>query len=221
MDAQERNRISVLIVDDHPPTRAGIRAMIENTADIYVVGEAESGDEAQRLLAEFCPRIVLLDLVMPGFSPYNFERWARENYPATITLVLTSHDRDAYLASMIEAGAAGYLDKKSRAEQLMDAIRRAAKGIVCFSDEQIARARKWDGDIIQKWKRLSHREREILQHIVAGESNRKIAESLSITLKTVEFHMTNILGKLDLNSRDQVIVWILKHRPDDPWATEN
>jgi DNA-binding NarL/FixJ family response regulator len=221
MGAQERNRISVLIVDDHPPTRAGIRSMIEKTPDLYVIGEAESGEEAQRLLAEFRPKIVLLDLVMPGFSPSGFERWARENYPETITLVLTSHDRDAYLASMIDAGAAGYLDKKLRAEQLIDAIRRAAEGAVYFSDEQIARARKWDEDVTQKWERLSHREHEILQHIAGGENNGKIADSLSISLKTVEFHITNILRKLDMNSRDEVIVWMLKHRPDDPWATEN
>lgn len=221
MRAQDPNRISVLIIDDHPPTRAGIRAMIEKTPDMYVIGEIENSEEAQRLLAELRPKIVLLDLVMPGFSPAGFERWARENYPATITLVLTAHDRDAYLASMIDAGAAGYLDKKLRGEQLIDAIRRAAGGIVFFSDEQIARARKWEADVTKKWKSLSNREREILQHIAAGENNRKIAESLSITLKTVEFHMTNILRKLDMNSRDEVIVWMLKHRPDDPWTIKN
>ena len=92
--------------------------MLEKTDDLYVVGEAGDGDEAGRLLAELQPNIILLDLQMPNFSPSVFEKWARENYPETVTLVLTAHDRDAYLANMIEAGAVGYLDKEARAEQL-------------------------------------------------------------------------------------------------------
>ena len=100
--------------------------MLEKTDDIYVVGEAGNGDEAEELLDELRPNIILLDLKMPDFSPSAFEKWARENYPETITLVLTSHDRDAYLANMMDAGAVGYLDKEVWAEQLIEAIRRAA-----------------------------------------------------------------------------------------------
>src|SRR5215213_4214826 len=112
MTSQRIKKISVLIVDDHPPLRAGVRAMLEKTDDIYVIGEAESGDEAKKLLVELRPNIILLDLKMPGFSPAAFEKWARENYPQTVTLVLTAHDRDAYLANMMDAGAVGYLDKE-------------------------------------------------------------------------------------------------------------
>jgi DNA-binding NarL/FixJ family response regulator len=86
MSMQNGTKISVLIVDDHPPLREGIRAILEKTPDIYVVGEAENGDEAKRLLAELRPDIILLDLKMPGFSPTEFETWARENYPKTATL---------------------------------------------------------------------------------------------------------------------------------------
>jgi len=216
MGTRELSMITVLIVDDHPPTRAGIRAMIEQAPDIHVVGEADNNDEAQRLLCELRPKIVLLDLIMPDFSPSNFERWARENYPETITLVLTAHDRDAYLASMIDAGAAGYLDKKLRAEQLISAIRHAADGETYFSDEQLIRVQKWKHEVIEKWENLTSREQELLNRLAKGESNKTIAKSLNITLKTVEFHMTSILKKLNMNSRDEVIVWILEHGLDAP-----
>jgi DNA-binding NarL/FixJ family response regulator len=126
MLTQAASKISVLIVDDHPAFRAGIRAILEKTSDIYVAGEAGNADEAGRLLDEVRPRIILLDLKIPGFSPSEFEKWAREHYPETITLVLTAHDRDAYLASMMEAGTVGYLDKNMRGEQLISSIRRAA-----------------------------------------------------------------------------------------------
>src|SRR5574342_606461 len=116
MSTQAANKISVLIVDDHPPLRAGIRAILEKTSDIYVVGEAGSGNEAEKLLDELRPKVIRLDLKMPNFSAAAFEKWARENYPETITLVLTAHDRDFYLAGMMDAGVAGYLDKSERAE---------------------------------------------------------------------------------------------------------
>src|SRR5690242_20375047 len=108
MALQHSKKISVLIVDDHPPLRAGVRAILEMTDDVFVVGEAGNGDEAGKLLTELRPNIILLDLKMPDFSPSAFEKWARENYPETITLVLTAHDRDAYLANMMDAGAAGF-----------------------------------------------------------------------------------------------------------------
>jgi len=221
MSTQELSMITVLIVDDHPPTRAGIRAMIEKASDIHVVGEADNNDEAQRLVCELRPKIVLLDLIMPDFSPSSFERWARENYPETITLVLTAHDRDAYLASMIDAGAAGYLDKKLRAEQLINAIHHAADGETYFSDEQLIRVQKWKHEVIAKWENLTSREQELLNHLAKGESNKTIAKSLNITLKTVEFHMTSILKKLNMNSRDEVIVWILEHGLDVPDCTKD
>src|SRR5688572_6140484 len=110
MSKHAKKKISVLIVDNHPVLRTGIRAMIEKTDDIYVVGEAGDGNEAEKLLDELRPNIILLDLKMPGFSPSAFENWARENYPETLTLVLTAHDRDVYLANMMDAGAVGFLE---------------------------------------------------------------------------------------------------------------
>src|SRR4026207_676099 len=109
--------ITVLIADDHEMTRKGILEFLEQAPDIQIVGEAQDGDEIKRFVADLRPQILLLDLIMPNLIPAELERWVRTNYPETITLVLTAHDRDAYLSNMMEAGVAGYLDKKLRAGQ--------------------------------------------------------------------------------------------------------
>jgi two-component system, NarL family, invasion response regulator UvrY len=104
--------ITVLIADDHPGWIEGVRSIISTASDMQVVGEVQEGDQIKQKVAELKPDILLLDLVMPNHNPAELEKWVRENYPETITLVLTAHHRDAYLANMMEAGAAGYLDKK-------------------------------------------------------------------------------------------------------------
>jgi DNA-binding NarL/FixJ family response regulator len=160
--------ITVLIADDHEVTRQGIRTFLEQTSDIKVVGEAKDGGVIKRLVARLRPHILLLDLIMPDLSPTELEKWVRTNYPETITLVLTSHDRDAYLSNMIEAGVAGYLDKKLRAGQLICAIRRAAHGEYIFEKEQLLRARRWREDVCRKWESLSDRERQVLKILTEG-----------------------------------------------------
>jgi DNA-binding NarL/FixJ family response regulator len=121
--------ITLLVADDHEMTRKGIRDFLEQASDMQVIGEAQDGDEIKRLVAELRPQILLLDLILPNFSPTELEKWVRTNYPETITVVSTAHDRDAYLASMMEAGVAGYLDKKLRAGDLISSVRRAAPSL--------------------------------------------------------------------------------------------
>jgi DNA-binding NarL/FixJ family response regulator len=215
MSKHTEKKISVLIVDDHPPLRAGVRAILEKTPDIYVIGEAGSGEEAEKLLDELRPKIILLDLKMPNFSPSAFEKWARENYPETITLVLTAHDRDAYLASMMEAGAVGFLDKESRAEQLIEAIRRAAHGEYLITNEQLIRARNWKKEAGEKWEKLTEREREVLLLMEKGLSNKAIAKRVGVTLKTVAYHVSSIFDRLDVESRHEAAAWYQKYFPKD------
>jgi two-component system, NarL family, response regulator NreC len=215
MSERDSKTITVLIADDHPIVRAGIHTLLAQAKDIKVIGEPRDGFEVKKLIPRLRPQILLLDLKMPGPRPYEIEKWIREEYPEVVTLVLTSHDRDAYLATMMEAGVAGYLSKEESAPHLIDAIRRAAEGSFYFSDEQIAKAQKWKEEVIAKWKSMTKREQELLQHLAVGEDNKAIAKSLSISRKTVEFHITNILKKLNMNSRDEVIVWMLEHHPDD------
>jgi DNA-binding NarL/FixJ family response regulator len=217
MSTHARKKISVLIVDDHPSLRMGIRAMLEKTDDIYVVGEAGDGDEAEKLLDELHPNIILLDLKMPDFSPSTFEKWARENYPETITLVLTSHDRDAYLANMMDAGAVGYLDKESRAEQLIEAIRRAASGENLYDEWQKKRARKWHEEVEKKWNSLSEKERQVLRLLADGLNNKDIASRLNITIKTLDKHLERIHQKLEATSRTEAVLWAKENVGDFPY----
>jgi len=210
-------KISVLIVDDHPSIREGLRAMIEKTDDLRVAGEAQDGDEARRLLEKLRPKIILLDLVMPGFSPATFERWVRENYPGVVTLVLTSHDRDVYLANMLAAGVTGYLNKNIRAEDLMNAIRRAARGEILIDKDQQERAQRWHEEIERKWNRLSDREQEILRLLSIGATNKFISRDLQISSKTVGKHIENIYKKLGLASRTEAALWGQEHSRDFPY----
>jgi len=208
-------KITVLITDDHPVARAGVRTMLEQVPDIEIIGEAQDGDEAQKLVADLRPQVLLLDLKMPGLSAAELEKWVRVNYPEIVTLVLTAHDRDAYLAGMMEAGAAGYLPKSERGENLVAAIRRAARGECLFTDEQFERARKWRKNAGEKMESLTEREREVLKLLTAGLNNAAMAKSLGITPKTIAYHVTEILQKLEVHSRLEAAAWVSKYFPND------
>jgi DNA-binding NarL/FixJ family response regulator len=210
----QKNKVSILLADDHLLAREGICSILEKVPDMEIVGEAQGGDEIKRLVAKLRPQILLLDLKMPNLSPAKLEEWVRINYPETITLVLTAHDRDAYLSNMMDAGAAGYLDKKLRAGQLISSIRRAARGEILFDDEQIERARRWREETRNKWESLSNREREVLQKLTEGEDNIAIASSLEVAPNTVEKHLTNIYKKLGVTSRTEAAIWWLEKGGD-------
>ena len=213
--AAQKTSISLLLADDDPIARAGIRALLAEATDIKIVGEAKDGLEAREMVGRLRPAILLLDLKMPGLAPAELEKWVREHYPEIVTLVLTSHDRDAYLAGMMEAGAAGYMSKSESAERLIGAIRRAAGGEILFDVEQFARARHWRENVSQKLASLTERERQVLRLIAEGMDNKAIARSLEITSKTAAFHVTNILEKLELDSRQKAVAWIHAHLSDD------
>ena len=211
MNTPQEHKISVLLVDDHPPIRSGIRAMLERTPDLCIVGEAENGDEARRLLEELRPQIILLDLVIPGFSPAAFEKWARQNYPETSTLVLTGHDRDHLLASMMKAGVAGYLDKSIQPEGLVDAIRRAACGEYLFTERQAARVQSWRTDVEERWNSLSDREKKILRLLATGAAHKSISSKLQIKPKTLDKHLGRIYRKLGVASGTEAALWAKEH----------
>ena len=207
--------ITLVLVDDHAVARAGIRALLSAAPDVEIVGEAENGDAVQNLVAKTRPRILLLDLKMPGMRPAEIEKWVRTHYPKTVTLVLTAHDRDSYLTEMIDAGAAGLIDKSASSERLLGAIRRAASGEILFDSAQLDRARNWREAAGKKWESLTKREREILRLLVQGFDNAHIADALSVTPKTVAYHITNILEKLEVSSRQEAVAWVHKYLPED------
>ena len=214
MAAQPQKSITILIADDHPAWIEGLRSIIQNAPDMQVVGEVQQAEQIRQRIAELQPDVLLLDLDMPNHQPAEIEKWVRENYPGIVTLVLTAHDRDAYLAGMMEAGAAGYLDKKLRGNDLLAAIRRAALGAVLFDDAQRERAQRWRQKVSRKWDRLSPREREVLQLLTEGGDNQRISILLGISINTVEKHLSNIYEKLGVASRTEAIRWWVEKGTD-------
>jgi len=210
-------KIKVLIADDHPVTRAGITTILEEAPDIEVVGEARDGAEAKEMVMAHQPDVLLLDLIMPGLRPYRVEKWVRVNCPETVTLVLTAHDRDCFLSKAIEAKVAGYLTKDEAPHKLISAVRRAARGDVLLTPSQVDQAKRWHQAVGQRWEDLTQRERQVLRLLVQGKSNAAICQALSVTLKTAEYHVTNILTKLSVTSRQEAISWVHEHLPESLW----
>ncbi|MGC9394945.1 MAG: response regulator [Anaerolineae bacterium] len=211
--------IRVLIADDHPATRQGIRTILHSAPDMVIVGEAQNGAEAQQMVCSLRPDILLLDLLMPDTKPAEIEQWVREHYPETTVLILTAHDRAHHLAEAIEAGVAGYLIKDEAPDSLVAAVRRAARGEVLITGEQFARARCWSQEVGARWARLSERERQVVCLLAQALSNAEIAQALAITARTVEMHLDNVMKKLQVCSRLEVVVWMRDNLPEDLWKT--
>ncbi len=211
LGTEASERIRVLLADDHPAMRAGIRAILEKTTGIEVVGEAGNGEEAQRLARELHPQVLLLDLRMPGPRPEETVAWLRAHSPETAVVVLTAHDVDAYLASMAEAGIAGFVSKEEVPERIVEVVRRAARREAILTGEQLARARRWREEVGARWESLTEREREVLRLVAVGQNNRQIAEALCISENTVETHVGNLLGKLEAASRAEAMAWAWRH----------
>jgi len=214
-----QKNISLVIVDDHELTRLGIRQIIEQADDIEIVGEANNGDDAIVLMKELHPKVLLLDIQMPGKPASEVERWVRKHYPEVVTLILTGHDRDAYLAEFMNIGVSGYLDKNVRANTLITAIRRAVSGECLFTPKQYKRASNWNATVGRKWGSLSHREKQIALLIAQGLDNQTVASNLGITYRTVSFHIENILEKIGADTRQRAIAWINKHAPENLQST--
>ena len=210
----ESNRIFVLLADDHEVTRAGLRVILDSDARIEVVGEAEDGEMAKKLVAELQPDVLLLDLKMPGVPSYQVEKWVRQHFPQVVTLILTAHDRDFYLANMMEAGVSGYFSKSERSEKLIAAIYRAVRGEVLFTDEQYDRVSAWKSQAGQKWMSLTRRERQTLKLLVQGQDNAQIAQTFGVVERTAAYHVGNLIRKLGVTSRQEAISWAIKHIPD-------
>lgn len=208
-------KITVFIAEDHPVVRMGLRESLEKAEDILLVGEAENGIRLREKILALGPNILLLDLKMPDFSPAELAAWIRENAPETETLVLTSHDRDAYLTRMMAAGVSGYLDKNCKEEQLITAIRRAANKESFFTQEQLQRSFNWQETVQSRWESLSKKERQVLEYLCEGKDNKTMAGLMDISINTVEKHVGNLLQKLGVESRLQAVGWFYENKPTD------
>jgi NarL family two-component system response regulator LiaR len=205
------DRISVIIVDDHEVVRKGIRAYLESTSEFSVVGEAGSGPEAIRLVAEQVPDVVLMDLIMPDMDGVQTTREIKKISPRSQVVVLTSFHEDIHIFPALKAGAISYILKDVRMEDLADALQRAARREVTFHPlvaERVLRSiRGEDSSEEMLYSELTQRELEILKLIANAQTNSQIAEQVVISEYTVKGYVSNILSKLHLVDRTQAAVY--------------
>jgi len=208
------NNVKVLLVDDHEMVRIGLAAMLGTEEGIEVVGEASGGREGLRLAELYRPDVVLMDLVMDDMDGIETTRRIMEKFPDTKIIVLTSFLDDEKLYPVIEAGAFSYLLKTSRATDIAAAVRAAANGQPVL-ESQVAskmmnRFRQPKAETLPHHE-LTEREMEVLKLIAKGKSNQEVADELYIGIKTVKFHVTNILAKLGVEDRTQAAIYAHKN----------
>ncbi len=207
--------IRILIADDHGVLRAGLRSLLNAEADLEVVGEAGDGQEALRQVAALQPEVLLLDINMPGLSGIEVLAVVRRDYPAVAVLVLTVHEDETLLQEAIRVGAAGYIIKRAVESELINAIHSVARGDLYVHPamtrgllKEVAGARETVPAAI---KLLTRREIEVLRLIAQGYTNRQIAETLCLSVRTVESHRANVMGKLGLSSRVELVQYAMEH----------
>ena len=194
---------TVLLVDDHPVVRSGLRAVLDTGDDVTVVGEAATGEEAITLASHLHPDVVLCDLRLgEGIDGIQTTAALRALDAARAVLILTTFDRDAEILGAIEAGAAGYLRKDVAPEVIAEGVRRAAAGDVVLAPELATRVLK---GMRSPRPKLTDREIEVLRLLAKGSTNREIARALFVTEATVKTHLTHIFTKLDVDSRSRAI----------------
>lgn len=194
---------TVLLVDDHPVVRSGLRAVLDTGDDVTVVGEAATGEEAITLASHLHPDVVLCDLRLgEGIDGIQTTAALRALDPAPAVLILTTFDRDAEILGAIEAGATGYLRKDVAPEVIAEGVRRAAAGDVVLAPELATRVLK---GMRSPRPKLTDREIEVLRLLAKGSTNREIARALFVTEATVKTHLTHIFTKLDVDSRSRAI----------------
>lgn len=206
--------IKVLLVDDHEMVRIGLAAVLSTEEDIEVVGEASNGAEGIRLAQEYKPDVVLMDLVMEGMDGIETTRRLLQLYPECKVIVLTSFLDDEKMYPVIEAGAFSYLLKTSRAAEIAQAIRAAVKGQSILESQvasKIMNRFRQPKAAAPAHEELTEREMEVLRLIASGKSNQDVADELFIGIKTVKFHVTNILAKLGVEDRTQAAIYAFKN----------
>lgn len=204
-------KVRVLMIDDHPIVRSGIRMLLEQSGDIDVVGEAERGDDAVGLIKRLKPDVLLLDMEMPGKSGVEVAQEVEAARLPVRVLALSAHDDEEYIMNLLANGAAGYLTKEEALDTIIDAIHGVANGEEGWLSRRAAArmatmTRKKQRDLVD----LTEREEEVLKLVADGWTNNRIATELTLSERTVRFHLTNIYDKLGITSRAEAISWAIK-----------
>jgi DNA-binding NarL/FixJ family response regulator len=204
--------LRVLLADDHAILREGVRLVLEAQPDITVVGEASDGDETLALARRLRPDVVIMDIAMPGLNGLEATRRLRAAMPEVQIVVLTMHADREYVTEVVQAGAAGYVLKQAAGQELVKALRAVRDGAAYLHP---AATRALIGDYLRRCDDgpadgLTPREREVLRQVALGLSNRAIANALGISVKTVEAHRANLMAKLDMHDRTELVRYAIR-----------
>lgn len=207
--------IRILIADDHTIFRSGVKLLLSSEPDYQVVGEAEDGERAVELAFQLQPDVILMDIGMPGLNGYEATKRIKEHHPQINILVLTMHRSEEYFFQMLEAGASGYVLKGAETNELIRAVRTVAGGEVFLYPtmasrlvEEYLRERSLSEILAGK---LTPRESQVLQMIADGYANKEIAEKLVVSPSTIHSHVTNLMQKLELTKRHELVQYARQH----------
>ncbi len=216
-------KTSLMLVDDHPLFRQGLRRVLEAEEDLEVIMEVSDGEEALRLAKQLAPNVVLMDINLPRMNGLQVTRELKQAVPEVAIIILTAYHDDEQIFHSVRAGAAAYFPKDVTPRRLVEAIRQVSKGNYVVDDEvlnkpevatwllqQFDKVAYVDGLPNDMFAPLSPREMEILQHIARGQSNKEVAYELGISRQTVKNHMTSILRKLAVNDRTQAALYAVR-----------
>ncbi|HWZ99414.1 MAG TPA: response regulator transcription factor [Candidatus Dormibacteraeota bacterium] len=201
------DKITVLLVDDHALVRRGFRRMLEDDPGIRVVGEASDGAEGVKLAVQLKPRVIVMDCAMPVMSGLEATKKILEAQPGSAILLLSMHSEDTLVKQALLAGARGYVLKNAMDLDLAGAVKSVAAGKTVL-DPQVARPQVLKGE---REAGLTPREMEILQHIVAGKSNKEIANDLELSVNTVAVHRANIMDRLGIHKTAELVVYAIRN----------
>jgi NarL family two-component system response regulator LiaR len=203
--------IRVLIVDDHDMVRQGMETFLKAYDDLELVGQAADGAEAIQLSKQLCPDVIVMDLILPDMAGPEVIRAILESQPDVRVLALSSFQTPKLIREALQAGVIGYLTKDVSTKELADAIRAAKEGKPTLAPEAYEVLVRSTSRVASSRYNLTDRERDVLSLMVEGQTNRQIAQNLSVSLSTVKFHVSSILAKLSVSSRTEAVALAMQH----------
>ncbi len=207
--------IRILLVDDHAILRDGLRALLNYYPDVEVVGDAENGRQAIECVERLAPDIVLMDIAMPMMNGLEATRRIRQEHPETRVLILTQYEDQPYVLPLLRSGVSGYVPKRALGTDLINAVRAVARGesflYPSVATTVLEQLRQPEKGASQDAEALTPREHEILRRVASGETSRQIALALNISVKTVEWHRSNMMSKLGVRSAAELVRFAIEH----------
>ncbi len=209
--------ITCIVVDDHTLFREGLRRLLESEADFQVVGEASDAIQALERVRELRPDVVLMDIGMPGMSSFEAARLVEKNYPGTRLIFLTMYEDEEYLLQCLDVGASGYVLKDSPAPKLISAVREVHQGRKYLSPQVLDKLVNFRSGPLGSYGQargstLTPRESEVLKMIAEGNSVKEVARLLGLSVKTVEAHKFNLMRKLNIHNKAQLITYAIQRK---------